>query len=483
MPMAAAFLADKKRLVRVIVPEALLLQTAQIMQMKLGGLVGREICHAPFSRRTPTNNEIIKTYFEIHKALKASSGVIVALPEHLMSFTLSGLQRLADNRVPEATSMVNVQSWMKKHSRDILDECDFTLAVRTQLIYPSGPQTTIDGHPHRWEIAESMLTLTDSHIWGLRERFPQSLEVVRRAQGGFPLIFFLRKDVEEALLDLLVADIVEGKTSILPVQDMLEDDRLAIREFITAPVVRDAASNRVHALFSENLTAKKSIYLLRGLLVHRILLLTLKKRWNVQYGLHQDRDPIAVPYHAKGVPSEHAEWGHPDVAILFTCLAFYLGGLSVTQARQGLEHLIKSDDPASEFERWTQASVSLPHSLRQWNVINVEDDFQLHELWQHLRYSVVVIDYFLNKFVFPRHAKQFSVKMQTSGWDLPLEQLPVVPNIIQPLTTGFSGTNDNRTLLPLNIAQKDLAGLSHTNAEVLTYLLEPRNRSYVLAAD
>lgn len=49
-------------------------------------------------------------------------------------------------------------------------------------------------------------------------------------------------------------------------------------------------------------------------------------------------------------------------------------------------------------------------------------------------------------------------------------------------TTGFSGTNDNKSLLPLTIAQEDLPSLVQTNAEVLTYLLQPRNRQYQLAA-
>ena len=52
----------------------------------------------------------------------------------------------------------------------------------------------------------------------------------------------------------------------------------------------------------------------------------------------------------------------------------------------------------------------------------------------------------------------------------------------KPLTVGFSGTNDNKTLLPLNVVQDDLPGLAHTNADVLTYLLQPRNRKYVLAS-
>lgn len=49
-------------------------------------------------------------------------------------------------------------------------------------------------------------------------------------------------------------------------------------------------------------------------------------------------------------------------------------------------------------------------------------------------------------------------------------------------TTGFSGTNDNKIILPLNIKQDDLPSLRQTNAEVLTYVLQVRNRLYNLAA-
>jgi hypothetical protein len=103
-----------------------------------------------------------------------------------------------------------------------------------------------------------------------------------------------------------------------------------------------------------------------------------------------------------------------------------------------------------------------------------------------------MIDYFVNNFVFPRHAKQFQLKLQTSGWDLPLitishqngvEALPEYSSVGTPLTTGFSGTNGWKRMLPLTIRQQDLPGLAHTNAEVLTYLLQPRNRRYVLAVD
>ena len=491
MPMVATSLADTEKLLRVVVPKALLLQTAQILQARLGGLLGREVNHIPFSRKTPTGSEVIKAFFDIHKEAKASSGVIVALPEHILSFMLSGVQRLSDNRVREATQMVRVQGWLRKVCRDVLDECDFTLAVRTQLIYPSGSQTTVDGHPRRWETIETLLHLVKGHLWNLQREFFRSIDVVERTDGGFPMVYFLRQDAEDALIARLVEDIVGGRTPIVPTRECSKSDCHAIRRFVSEPVTHPGIAERIDGMFPDKPVIKKTLYLVRGLFVHRILLLTLKKRWNVQYGLHPDRDPIAVPFHAKGVPSDQAEWGHPDVAILLTCLAFYFGGLNVAQLRQSLEHLVKSDDPSSEYDRWTHVSGNMPDSLRDWNIINVNDEQQLLQIWKHVRHRIVVIDYFLNTFVFPGHAKQFQRKLQASGWDIPLftpkdqssDGKTTSTAYPKPLTTGFSGTNDNRALLPLTIRQEDLSRLSHTNAEVLTYLLQPRNRGYVLAAD
>ncbi|KAI9833796.1 MAG: hypothetical protein M1819_003531 [Sarea resinae] len=493
MPMIAAVLADTKQLLRVVVPKPLLLQTAQTLQSRCGGLLGREVRHVPFSRKTETKPDIIKAYHLIHYEILKSSSVLLSLPENILSFRLSGLQRLSDARITEAKQMIALQDWISQKCRDVLDECDVTLAVRTQLIYPSGAQKTVDGHPHRWEIAEALLGLVEGHLINLQHEYPRSIEVVRRTGGGFPFIYFLRGDAEDALVGRLVTDICSGRASIIPTRDFAKSDCLVIKKFISDAKVGQEIIRRVSQLFFDKAAATQVLYLLRGLLVHRILLLSLKKRWNVQYGVHPRRDPIAVPFHAKGVPSEQAEWGHPDVAILFTCLAFYYEGLNVEHLRQSLGHILKSDDPSSEYDRWTQNSGSsgLPDSLREWNAINVDDEAQLREIWQNVRYNVVVIDYFLNNFVFPKHAKQFQMKLQASGWDIPLISLDNktqrnpkgIDRGSSAKTTGFSGTNDNRKMLPLTIAQEDLDGLSHTNAEVLTYLLQTRNRQYVLAAD
>ncbi|KAI1501698.1 hypothetical protein F5X99DRAFT_189010 [Biscogniauxia marginata] len=490
IPMVAILLADGNNLVRISIPKALLHQTAQLLHGRLGGLIGREICHVPFSRRTPTHEDQIKQFRRIHADIRKKRGVMLCLPEHQMSFMLSGLQRVLDKRIPEATMMVNVQKWLNSCARDVLDECDHTLAVRTQLIYPSGSQMAVDGHPTRWLVIEQLLSLVEMHLDDLMLSFPYSIEVVRRPQGGFPFVFFLRPDVEEELIHRLKNEVCRGTRGIIPIDSLEQADRLAVKEFLSGSRVRPSSLDRISRLCPDRPHVKQAIYLLRGLFIHRILIMTLKKRYGVQYGIHPSRDPVAVPFHAKGVPSEQSEFGHVDVSILLTCLATYYGGITLPQSRQALESVLKSDDPAPEYDKWTEGE-DFPDYLKDWHSINVDDDHQMTQIWNCVRYKIPVVDYYLNNFVFPLHAKQFRNKLQSNGWDIPLFSSSKpdqsakngLLNRGRGLTTGFSGTNDIKPLLPLTIKQDDLPSLASTNAEVLTYLLQPRSRKYEVIID
>ena len=81
-----------------------------------------------------------------------------------------------------------------------------------------------------------------------------------------------------------------------------------------------------------------------------------------------------------------------------------------------------------------------------------------------------VVDFYLSQVVFPRAAREFPNKLPTSAWDL-------VENK-KNISTGFSGTNDNRYLLPTSITQEDPDFVLGTNALVLQYLLRPENNHY-----
>ncbi|KAF2797566.1 hypothetical protein K505DRAFT_358267 [Melanomma pulvis-pyrius CBS 109.77] len=484
VPMAMAVLGNGEQLSRLIVPKPLLLPTAQMIQSRLGGLVGREIRHIPFSRRTKPSPKTLQLYTNLHQDMLRRRGVVLNAPEHVLSYKLSGLQHLISSDLEIAREMIDFQSWLNSTCRDVLDESDVSLAVKTQLIYPSGEQTTVDGHPHRWQVAQSLLSIVKDHLPELRPMFPRSIEIIER-DHGYPMIHILQSDVEEDLHRRIIDEICTGRTAFLRFADSTSPGHYAeIRKVLLDTHLNDKLLKRVAGLFADKMVASKTLLHVRGLLLNRILLLCLKKRWNVQYGLHPSRDPIAVPFEAKGVPSEQAEFGHPDAAILFTCLAFYYSGLTQAQFSQGLRRILSSHDPSSEYDRWISSCDTLPDALYHWNVINVDDQGQLEELWTHLRTSMSVLDHYMNHFVFPAHAKQFGTKLQASGWDLPLFSKTKSSNNAATgvRTTGFSGTNDNKMMLPLTIRQDDLPSLHQTNAEVLAYLLQDRNREYHLAA-
>ncbi len=484
VPMAIAVLGDRTQLSRLIVPKSLLLPTAQILQSRLGGLVGREIRHVPFSRRTGSDPETLQLYKDLHLEIFGRCGVVLNAPEHVLSFKLSGLQHLAGSDLNIAEDMIAFQSWLNTRCRDILDESDVSLAVKTQLIYPSGKQHTVDGYPQRWQVAQLLLSLIEDHLPHLQQQFPRSIEVTDRGQG-YPMICFLKPDVENAIHERIIHEICTGRTAFLRFEQPASANQSAdVHKILSDARFDDKLFKGVASLFSDEESACKNLLLVRGLLTNRILLLCLKKRWNVQYGLHPKRDPIAVPFEAKSVPSEQAEFGHPDVAIILTCLAFYYSGLNPRQFSDGLRLVLSSHDPSSEYDRWTSGCDTLPEALSHWNAINIDDRSQIETLWGHLRTNRTVLIHYMNHFVFPTHAKQFSIKLQASGWDIPLFSKSTGRHdaLTQARTTGFSGTNDNKIMLPLTIRQDDLPSLHQTNAEVLTSLLQDRNREYYLAA-
>ncbi|KAI2636101.1 hypothetical protein GGS21DRAFT_543015 [Xylaria nigripes] len=480
MPIVAAFLANGKNLVRLIVPKELLTQTAQVMQSRLGSLVGREVRHIPFSRKTSTTPEMLALYTHHHQQTRTAGGLILTSHEHVLSYKLGGWQSLADDKLEVAAKMISFQRWLDDHCRDVLDECDFTLSVKTQLNYPGGRELDVDGHPFRWKVAQDLLALAASYIPVLRRDFPLGVQVMERS-GSFPMVHFLKSDVEDALHKLLLDAICAGRTTLLrPANSDFPRWEKSIRRVLTERKPGSLCFEQAANAFANPQISFKILLLIRGLLMNRILLFCLNKRWNVQYGLHPARHPVAVPFESKGTPSELSEYGHPDVAIIFTCLSFYYAGLTPKQFIQGLQRILQSDDPAAQYELWTSGCNRLPAALRHWNVIHAEDTAQVEELWRYLRLDTAVINDYLNHFVFPVHAKQFDTKLQTSAWDLPLFTKAQRQGA---RTTGFSGTNDNRTMLPLTIRQDDLPSLQQTNAEVLSYLLQQRNREYEVTRD
>jgi len=171
------------------------------------------------------------------------------------------------------------------------------------------------------------------------------------------------------------------------------------------------------------------------------------------------------------VPSLRAEFGHPDVAIALTCLSYYYVGLTKDQVLSCFNLLVKLDNPEMEYDHWVKLGQDLPEELRQLNSVNTEDKTQVDEFLIPLfSRNKGAVDFYLSQVVFPRAAREFPSKLPTSAWDLVEDKKNV--------TTGFSGTNDNRYLLPISINQEDPDFVLGTNALVLRHLLLPENNHY-----
>ena len=478
VPQVAVAIADGTQLARIVVLKSLAKQMTDTIFQRLSGLVNRQLYFMPFSRKVQMNNVVVGQIQDLQRSCMEQRGILLAQPEHILSFKLMGIERLTSGDSRVAASLMTSQHWLESNARDILDESDELLDVKFQLIYTLGSQRMMDCQPDRWLITQSIFDLVEKYAAVLEREHSGHIEIKYRTDASFPHLRILSTRVGRALISYVAHDTMDSKLPGLNFERCSGDVRTVVLRFLLEPQVSKEDCDIVMKVFGNQESFMQKLLLVQGLFAYKILLFVLRsKRWSVNYGLHPVRCLSAVPYRAKGVPAPSAEFGHPDVAIALTCMSYYYSGLTAAQFRTCLEILQKSDDPSLEYTLWTRKSSKLPDYLRSWTAVNLEDDRQFYkELYPNLRYGKKVVDYFMANVVFPREGKEFDEKLSTSGWDL-------VSKNKSHVTTGFSGTNDNRFVLPLSIVQQDLPELMHTSGKVLDFVLRRENQAYYCARD
>ncbi|KAG2341478.1 hypothetical protein BDR05DRAFT_1001591 [Suillus weaverae] len=470
VPLAAAALSDGHKLVRVIVLKSLSAQMFQLLVERLSGLAQRRIFYIPFSRALSIDSSKVQMYRDLMQECVDTKGILVVQPDHILSFQLMAVDRQLLPRSEAAEDILQTQLWLDKHTRDILDESDEILHVRYQLVYTVGLQRSLQGHPDRWTTTQQVLSLVAKHATRLTSEFPSHSEVSIRPHGAFPFIRVLHPAAGEKLVQWIAQDVISGALENISFDQASLCVKHAVHQFIATENISNTYTSLVEERYRHT-TIWPGLLVLRGLLACGILVYALKeRRWRVDYGLAPKRTMLAVPFRAKDMPSLRAEFGHPDVAVTLTCMSYYYAGLTLQQLMLCFELLLKQDNPALEYESWVLGLQSVPESLRHLNGINTESADQLSDLQQLFASNKAVVDFYLSRVVFPKEAKGFPSKLTCSGWDLAQKK--------NHLITGFSGTNDNRYLLPSSIVQHDLDYQRGTNARVLAFLLRPENNSY-----
>lgn len=473
VPIVASSLADGSKLVRVIVGKPQSKQMFEMLVSKLGGLLNRRIYHMPFSRRTNLEEYEISVIEKLYKKCMDTGGILLVQPEHILSFQLMAIESFIREDSVLGNRLLAMQHFFRNMSRDIIDESDENLSVKFELVYTIGQQRPVENSPDRWLIIQHVLGLVLKHIPEVGRALPQSVELCNSEKGQFPRTRLIRADAAEKLTEYLARDICNNGLPGFPVSRQGAPFREAVYRYITQAEPKEEDIEIVQGNLFWNQSTKPFLLLIRGLLAGKILGFAFEqKRWRVNYGLHPTRTPatrLAVPYRAKDCPTDRSEFSHPDVVIVLTCLCYYYGGLSNEDLFTAFSHLFKGDQADLEYQSWVAAIPDKsPASFRHIKGVNIHDRTQcINCVFPHLRFSKAVIDYFLGHVVFPREAKEYPNKLSASGWDL--SQVKPHP------TTGFSGTNDSRHVLPLGTRQLDLPGQMHTNAMVLEHLLRPEN--------
>ncbi|UJR12234.1 hypothetical protein I4U23_016411 [Adineta vaga] len=468
LPMLAVNLSSiNSTLVRMIVLKSLLPTNYQSLRYKLGGLLNRRILIFTCRRDMKLINEqILKISHHFQQALQHND-IILTSPEDLLSFDLLTIDKCRQSDFLTAQSMLTVQQWIRTYVRDILDESDEILHVKYQLIYTIGGQQQVDGGTERWKTIQIILELVKKNAAYISERFPQETCFKdSKHRSNFPQLRLQSHQSYPFLCENIAYDWINNR-------NYRQEDKRIILQFILQ------SNSSVDHLLEKFPSHEIQLFLIiRGLLSSEVLLIALKKRHRVNYGINSNPSfnrSMAVPFRAKDVAADRTEFGHPDVALVLTQLSYYYSGLTDSQLIQCFDRLNEREsDPATIYEQWIlyEGMEQVPKSIKYWNGVNLEDYHQRTEqIFPTFRYHMLVINYFLNHFVFPREAKQFPYKIVSSAWDLSSSKR-------SKSITGFSGTNDTQLLLPVHIHQYELSELQKTDAIVLNNLLQNINESY-----
>ena len=311
VPLVATALADSSKLVRVVVLKPLAGQMFHLLVERISGLANRRIFYLPFSRDVTMNIEQIQRIHHLFQECARVQGVLVAQPEHILSFRLMVIDRTLSSGSPigqVARKLQETQEWLSSTSRDILDESDELLHVRYQLIYTMGQQQSLYGGQDRWTTTQKVFDLVRRYVRKLHKDFPNEVELLEHRgvegyTGKFPHIRLLgtSQSASNALISHIADDALGGRLDNLTFVNLSPGSDL--RNAVLCFIKEQGIDSKTYFLVKDSYRKSghwEGLLLLRGLLAHGILIHVLRqRRWRVDYGLDLQRSLLAVPYRAK----------------------------------------------------------------------------------------------------------------------------------------------------------------------------------------
>ncbi|KAG2494611.1 hypothetical protein HYH03_007376 [Edaphochlamys debaryana] len=475
LPMLALCWADGSRVVRLNFLSVLLDEAYGHLHAHLtASVLGRKLFTLPFHRDVELTEARVQAMASAMRHCRQDGGLVLVAPEHRLSLLLKrtemrskaqageAVDRQAAARCCSALDELAALPYM-----DVLDESD-------ELLHHSvEPPSAASAQPGA-QLGPQSSAPPPGSFCGLRLLPGEALS-------------------EAALRDLRQA-LAEELTEHPPLQlHWLTEHPLKARILAcildTSLAAEEHLGPDVAGRGEGQLTPYRvsQVLALRGLLGCGVLEHGLQKRHRVDYGVDRStpqrpaqlpgargRTRMAVPFRAAHVPSERSEFAQPDVALLLTHLSYYQDGLSAGELQAAVVKLLAMGPSARRYdyeERWLPlardriAEEHLP-LLDSAAKLDPSNPTQMQLLHAYFAHNTAAVDFWLTYCVLPTETRQFPQRLAASAWHLAGRGGGGV--------VGFSGTNDNHRLLPLQVhkAEPDEPSLAATNGKMLHVILE-----------
>ena len=380
---------------------------------------------------------------------------------------------------------------------DLLDEADEILRHKYQLVYATGAVEELDKGPERWLVTMGLLRVLqesqevhkffndhDTAVWFVKSDEPHRFHNLRFLAASEDWSRDLKRDFAELLVDEFLS------TNFLPFElqilaSLKEDELKHFKAFVLNPRADLEKDKKRSVPEFRKLpdSAQDFGVALRCMLTYGVLFHCLEQTWQRNFGIDTRAaaalgqstrcasagKQLAKPFAAAHTPRERSEFSHVDVAICFTCVSLYWGGLADAQLRAAFEKLLNEgrNAAAQRYDRWTKLSRPTMEragdycSLDSWKKVDLSDEAQFEKLKIHFSHNFETVNYFLERCVFPVETRQHSHSISANPWNL-------AEGAGQ--TRGFSGTKDNKYVLPSPIEQQDLKELEHTDGKMMAVM-------------
>lgn len=481
IPLLMLAMPHANRLMRLHFLSPLLMEGYNFLHHTLtASVLNRRLYLLPFHRSISLGDVEVSTLrYHLQRCMRTKGAVCVA-PEHRLSLELKWFEmRISAGNDEDAASntvLMDLQQIYGLPYCDVFDESDELLSHKYQLIYAVGECTELPAGQVRWAACQGVL-----HQIQRSDDLMKAMPFVRRTPhstrgaGSFDDILLLDgMDFEVGsmkLMKLIAQKVLNDPPYIM---SWMKDHpyRKEFLVFISNPEVTvDWLKAKVEAKgdstdFLFNSDRLDALLALRGILAFGLIILCLRRRYRVEYGIDPRRGlgrRVAVPFRASDTPSERSEYAHPDALIMYTQLAYYYKGLTLTEFKEAIIALLSLGKIAQRktYKVWFDSgnqSMTDEHRLELCRVEKVDPTNEalmaiMHGIYQ---FNMAVIDFWLETCVFPRETAQFAGKIGANAFHIAKNMRGDI--------VGFSGTKDTQLLLPAQVSQQAVPQLDDVQA-------------------